>query len=163
MQLKIDLKGGVQLQKALKDLERDIEKKEEVALNKCAMFLVNAIKARTAKGVGVNVSGRTYTFEGYTDKYLNFLQSKRNKEGASSKVNLFYSGLMLSNLQPKKVNKFTRRVHFPNQRENLKAFYHDEVGVGKRQTKSTFMNVSKQEENKIQKIFQQEINKIRLR
>ena len=161
MDLKIDLVGGVQIKKALDDLQRDIKRKEEVALNKAAQFVTVAIKDRTAKGIGVNRSGRRKKFQGYSDKYLEFLVSKRNKENASSAVNLFYSGLMLANLQPKKVSTFIRRVHFPNKRENLKARFHDEMGVGKRKVKRPFMNVSKEEEERMRKIFKKEIDKIR--
>ena len=161
MDLKIDLVGGVQIKKALDDLQRNIKKKEEVALNKAAQFITVAIKDRTAKGIGVNKQGRRKEFKPYSDAYLKFLVSKRNKENASSRVNLLFSGLMLANLQPKKVSTFIRRVHFPNKRENLKARFHDEIGAGKGKVKRPFMNVSKEEEERMRKIFNKEIDKIR--
>ena len=114
MDLKIDLVGGVQIKKALDDLQKDIKRKEEVALNKAAQFITVAIKDRTAKGIGVNKQGRRKEFEPYSDAYLKFLVSKRNKENASSRVNLLFSGLMLANLQPKKTGTFSRRIFFPN-------------------------------------------------
>ena len=161
MDLKIHLVGGVQIKKALDDLQRNIKKKEEVALNKAAQFITVAIKDRTARGIGVNKQGRRKEFQRYSDAYLKFLVSKRNKENASSRVNLLFSGLMLANLQPKKTGTFSRRIFFPNRRENLKARFHDEIGAGKGKVKRPFMNVSKEEEERMRKIFKKEIDKIR--
>ena len=41
----------------------------------------------------------------------NNLKKKRQKRGASTTPNLFYSGLMLSNMQPKKTGKLRRKIY----------------------------------------------------
>jgi len=148
--------GDAQVQLALSQLNKQVATRADVAVNKATMFIQTAIKTRTSKGK----DWKGLKFQDYSNSY----KEKRRKRGATTTPNLMWSGLMLSNMQPKKTGKLKRKIFFPNQRENRKAAYHDFIGAGKGKVIRPFMSVDKKgkEWNKAYLIFHKEINKIKL-
>ena len=146
--------GDAQVKKALNKLQKQVVNKTDVAVNKATMFLQTAIKTRTARGK----DWRGSSFEPYSAGY----EKKRLKRGATTTPNLMWSGLMLSNMQPKKTGKLRRKIFFSNQHENRKAAYHDFIGAGKGRVVRPFMSINPKEWNKAKRIFDKEIKKVRI-
>tara|TARA_B100000686_G_C16352210_1_gene743439 strand:- start:36 stop:497 length:462 start_codon:yes stop_codon:yes gene_type:complete len=146
--------GDAQVKLALAKLNKQVATRADVAVNKATMFIQTVIKTRTSKGK----DWRGGSFKPYSEGY----KKKRLKRGATTTPNLMWSGLMLSNMQPKKTGKLKRKLFFPNQHENRKAAYHDFIGAGKGKVKRPFMSVNSKEWNKAYSIFHKEINKIRI-
>jgi len=136
---------------ALDKIKRKMPSATARGIAKASMFIQNAIKNRTSKGV--DFKGRS--FRPYSPSYA----KKRAKEGRTQTPNLFSSGQMLGNMTFKKLTQTKGQIFFPNRRQNLKAFYNDSFGVGKSNIKREFFSVNAKEEAKAVKIFTQTLEK----
>lgn len=130
---------------ALEQINRKVPSATRKALTKAGMFIQNAIKDRTRRGV--DFKGRT--FRPYSPRYA----KQRAKEGRTTTPNLFRSGQMLGNMTFRNLSKTKGQIFFPNRQQNLKAFYNDTQGVGNAKVKRKFFAVGKKEEDRAVEIF----------
>ena len=106
-------------------LSRVIDK----GVKKAGFQLVDIIRTKTQKGIDFN----DRPFAPYSSGYL----KKLNKEGKSTKVDLFYSGRMLGSLTPsgsvKKTGKHKVSVNFTNSQMRQRAVFNQVLGKNKRE------------------------------
>lgn len=140
----IKIKGNtVQLQKAFAELSKKIPKVTTKALARASAFQISAIKNRTqSKGLDVNNN----PFKPYSKGY------KRAKVKQSGVVDLTDSGRMFSSLTSK-IKPSQGTLFFRNQRQNRKAFFHNEAGAGRGKVIREFFGATKDEEKKIESIL----------
>jgi hypothetical protein len=113
--------------------------------------LVDIIRTKTQKGIDFN----DRPFAPYSSGYL----KKLNKEGKSTKVDLFYSGRMLGSLTPsgsvKKTGKHKVSVNFTNSQMRQRAVFNQVLGKNKRE----FFGFNNRTEKIISKQFNRFVEK----
>jgi hypothetical protein len=113
--------------------------------------LVDIIRTKTQKGIDFN----DRPFAPYSSGYL----KKLNKEGKSTKVDLFYSGRMLGSLTPsgsvKKTGKHKVSVNFTNSQMRQRALFNQVLNDPKRE----FFGFNNRTEKIISKQFNRFVEK----
>ena len=113
--------------------------------------LVDIIRTKTQKGVDF----RDRPFAPYSQGYL----KKLNREGKSTKVDLFYSGRMLGSLTPsgsvKKTGKHKVSVNFTNSQMRQRALFNQVLNEPKRE----FFGFNNRTEKIISKQFNRFVEK----
>ena len=113
--------------------------------------LVDIIRTKTQKGIDFN----DRPFAPYSSGYL----KKLNKEGKSTKVDLFYSGRMLGSLTPsgsvKKTGKHKVSVNFTNSQMRQRALFNQVLNDPKRE----FFGFNNRTEKIINKQFNRFVEK----
>jgi len=122
---------------SLNEIKRKIPRASSRGIARAAMFVQNAIKARTAKGRSVKGGA----FRKYSKEY----KKVRIKRNATLTPNLFFSGQMLGNMSFKKLASNKGQIFFPNREANIKAFFNDQT--------RPFFDVNDKEEEKATKEF----------
>ena len=113
------------------------------ALSEAALIHVRAIKSRTAKGEGLFGKFKIYSRD--------YFDIKAERKGGIPKVNLFFSGNMLANLNLVKATPNFALVSFSSQLERKKA-------KGNQRTRP-FMGIKRDEQKDIMRIFKRELFK----
>jgi len=141
MQIKttIDMRGVLS---AIKKAQATPQDKKR-ALSKAALVQVRAIKTRTADGKGLIGS-----FKAYSKDYFDI---KVKRKGAFPKVNLFFSGRMLGDLNLVKATSNYALISFRSQAERKKAQAN--------QRTRPFMGIKPDEQRDIMRIFKRELFK----
>ena len=151
MQIKttIDMRGVLS---AIKKAQATPQDKKR-ALSKAALVQVRAIKTRTAEGEGLRGA-----FKGYSNSYSKMLVERRfgkksKPKGSKDplKVNLFYSGRMMANLNLVKATPSFALVSFKSFTERKKA--------KSNQRTRPFMGIKPDEQRDIMRIFKRELFK----
>ena len=113
--------------------------------------LLDIIRTKTAKGIDYQGN----SFAPYSEGYLKQL----NREGKSTKVDLFYTGRMMGSLTPssamKKTGKHKVTLGFSRAEERKKALFNQVLGNPKRE----FFNFNNPTERIIQKQFNRFVEK----
>ena len=113
--------------------------------------LLDIIRTKTEKGIDYQGN----PFAPYSEGYL----KKLNKEGKSTKVDLFYTGRMMGNLTPnsamKKTGKYKVTLGFSRAEERKKALFNQVLNDPKRE----FFNFNNPTEKIIQKQFNRFLEK----
>ena len=116
-------------------------------LKQAGFQLLDIIRTKTQKGIDF----RDRTFKPYSEGYL----KKLNKEGKSTKVDLFYSGRMLGSLTSKKTGKHKVSLGFSNSQMQQRALFNQVLNDPKRE----FFGFNDRTEKIINKQFQRFIKK----
>ena len=120
-------------------------------LKQAGFQLLDIIRTKTQKGIDF----RDRTFKPYSEGYL----KKLNKEGKSTKVDLFYSGRMLGSLTPnstvKKSGKNKVSLGFSNSQMQQRALFNQVLGNPKRE----FFGFNNRTEKIISKQFNRFVEK----
>ena len=132
-----------EIQAIVKKIEKRTKSAVKKALANASAFQVGAIKKRTQQK-GVDFQGRP--FKPYSIKY------KRRLVKQSGVVDLTDTGQMFSSLTSR-ITSSKGELFFRQGFANRKAFFHDEVGAGRKKVIRPFFSISKDEETKIEKIF----------
>ena len=139
------------LKTRLKKVERKIKSIIEKGILQGGFQLLDIIRTKTAKGIDF----RDRPFAPYSQGYL----KKLNKEGKSTKVDLFYTGRMMGNLTPnsamKKTGKYKVTLGFSRAEERKKALFNQVLNDPKRE----FFNFNNPTEKIIQKQFNRFVEK----
>ena len=120
-------------------------------IKKAGFQLLDIIRTKTAKGIDYQGN----SFAPYSEGYLKQL----NREGKSTKVDLFYTGRMMGSLTPssamKKTGKHKVTLGFSRAEERKKALFNQVLGNPKRE----FFNFNNPTERIIQKQFNRFVEK----
>jgi len=131
MALELKIKTNSEfIKKRLKKVERKIKSIIEKGILQGGFQLLDIIRTKTAKGIDF----RDRPFAPYSQGYL----KKLNKEGKSTKVDLFYSGRMLGALTPsgktiRKTGTNKVSVGFSNSQMLQRAVFNQVLGKTKRE------------------------------
>ncbi len=114
--------------------------------------LLDIIRTKTSKGIDIN----DRPFAPYSQGYLN----KLNKEGKSTKVDLFYTGRMMGALTPgnrtvKKTGRHKITLGFSNSQMRQRALFNQVLG----KTKREFFGFNDRTANIIRKQFNRFVQK----
>ena len=118
-----DIKFGMktnskQVQKKLNSFQSRIPRITDKGVKQAGFQLLDIIRTKTKKGLDIN----SLPFAPYSSGYI----KKLNREGKSTKVDLFYTGRMLGSLNPsmvKKTGKHKISLAFSRKDEIDKAFF----------------------------------------
>ena len=116
-------------------------------LKQAGFQLLDIIRTKTQKGIDF----RDRTFKPYSEGYL----KKLNKEGKSTKVDLFYSGRMLGSLTSKKTGKHKVSLGFSNAQMLQRALFNQVLNDPKRE----FFGFNNRTEKIISKSFNRFVEK----
>ena len=116
-------------------------------LKQAGFQLLDIIRTKTQKGIDF----RDRTFKPYSEGYL----KKLNKEGKSTKVDLFYSGRMLGSLTSKKTGKHKVSLGFSNAQMLKRALFNQVLNDPKRE----FFGFNNRTEKIISKQFNRFVEK----
>ena len=131
MALDLKIKTNANLvQKRYSRIQRKFRSIFEKGLLQAGFQLLDIIRTKTAKGIDF----RDRPFAPYSEGYLKKLQ----REGKSTKVDLFYSGRMLGALTPssrtiRKTGTNKVSVNFSNSQMRQRAFFNQVLGKTKRE------------------------------
>jgi len=145
--LKANIKTNAKhLQKKYKKLEQKLPRLIDKGLLQAGFHLLDIIRTKTSKGIDF----RGVPFAPYSEGYLKQLQ----REGKSTKVDLFYTGRMLGALTPsgrtiKKTGKNKISVNFSNAQMRKRALFNQVLNEPKRE----FFGFNQRTESIIQKGF----------
>ena len=145
--LKANIKTNAKhLQKKYKRLEKKLPRLIDKGLLQAGFHLLDIIRTKTSKGIDY----KGVPFAPYSEGYLKQLQ----KEGKSTKVDLFYTGRMLGALTPsgrtiKKTGKNKISVNFSNAQMRKRALFNQVLNEPKRE----FFGFNQRTESIIQKGF----------
>tara|TARA_X000001382_G_C3046438_1_gene139610 strand:- start:65 stop:544 length:480 start_codon:yes stop_codon:yes gene_type:complete len=145
--LKANIKTNAKhLQKKYKKLEQKLPRLIDKGLLQAGFHLLDIIRTKTSKGIDF----KGVPFAPYSEGYLKQLQ----REGKSTKVDLFYTGRMLGALTPsgrtiKKTGKNKISVNFSNAQMRKRALFNQVLNEPKRE----FFGFNQRTESIIQKGF----------
>ena len=145
--LKANIKTNAKhLQKKYKKLEQKLPRLIDKGLLQAGFHLLDIIRTKTSKGIDF----KGVPFAPYSEGYLKQLQ----REGKSTKVDLFYSGRMLAALNPsgrtlRKTGKNKISVNFSNAQMRKRALFNQVLNEPKRE----FFGFNQRTESIIQKGF----------
>ena len=145
--LKANIKTNAKhLQKKYKRLEQKLPRLIDKGLLQAGFHLLDIIRTKTKKGIDY----KGVPFAPYSEGYLKQLQ----REGKSTKVDLFYTGRMLGALTPsgrtiKKTGKNKISVNFSNAQMRKRALFNQVLNEPKRE----FFGFNQRTESIIQKGF----------
>jgi len=145
--LKANIKTNAKhLQKKYKRLEQKLPRLIDKGLLQAGFHLLDIIRTKTSKGIDF----KGVPFAPYSEGYLKQLQ----REGKSTKVDLFYTGRMLGALTPsgrtiKKTGKNKISVNFSNAQMRKRALFNQVLNEPKRE----FFGFNQRTESIIQKGF----------
>jgi hypothetical protein len=145
--LKANIKTNAKhLQKKYKKLEQKLPRLIDKGLLQAGFHLLDIIRTKTSKGIDY----KGVPFAPYSEGYLKQLQ----REGKSTKVDLFYTGRMLGALTPsgrtiKKTGKNKISVNFSNAQMRKRALFNQVLNEPKRE----FFGFNQRTESIIQKGF----------
>jgi hypothetical protein len=152
MALSLKIKTNSKLvQKRFQRIEKRFKGIIQKGILQAGFQLLDIIRTKTQKGVDF----RDVPFVPYSSGYL----KKLNKEGKSTKVDLFYSGRMLGALTPsgsvKKTGKHKVSVNFTNSQMRQRAVFNQVLG----KTKREFFGFNNRTEKIISKQFNRFVEK----
>ena len=135
-----------ELQKKYKRLEKKLPRLIDKGLLQAGFHLLDIIRTKTSKGIDY----KGVPFAPYSEGYLKQLQ----REGKSTKVDLFYTGRMLGALNPsgrtlRKTGKNKVSVNFSNAQMRKRALFNQVLNEPKRE----FFGFNQRTESIIQKGF----------
>ena len=145
--LKANIKTNAKhLQKKYKRLEQKLPRLIDKGLLQAGFHLLDIIRTKTSKGIDY----KGVPFAPYSEGYLKQLQ----REGKSTKVDLFYTGRMLGALNPsgrtlRKTGKNKISVNFSNAQMRKRALFNQVLNEPKRE----FFGFNQRTESIIQKGF----------
>ena len=145
--LKANIKTNAKhLQKKYKKLEQKLPRLIDKGLLQAGFHLLDIIRTKTSKGIDY----KGVPFAPYSEGYLKQLQ----REGKSTKVDLFYTGRMLGALTPsgrtlRKTGKNKISVNFSNAQMRKRALFNQVLNEPKRE----FFGFNQRTESIIQKGF----------
>jgi hypothetical protein len=145
--------------KGAKALSKDL-KRISKGLTTDRLLLKIGLSAR--KGILVRTDrGKDYRGKDFTpyEDVTKVLRKRRGRQ--TSRVDLQFERHMLNNIQVKSEKaKNSVRLFFSRRTERDKAFKHNEVGVGRKQTKREFFALGKRLEDGIFKQYEKEIDRL---
>ena len=133
-----------QISKNLKTFQSRLSRAIDQGVKQAGFQLLDIIRTKTSKGIDFN----DRRFAPYSQQYLKRL----NREGKSTKVDLFYTGRMLGSLNPnsiKKTGKYKITLGFTNAEMRQRALFNQVLNEPNR----AFFGFNKRTENIIQKSF----------
>ena len=137
------------VKKMLDDFSMGLPRKADQALGRAAQWAQMKILQRTGKGTSVTGS----PFIAYTKSYNKF-KSERGGTFFKGVPNLRLTGGMLGSIDNRKKGKNHWIIYFRRKDEELKASYHDHLGVGKRGSKTRpFFSLNDREQDHIEKMI----------
>jgi len=140
-----------QVQRKLKKFQSVLPRVIDKGLKQAGFQLLDIIRTKTAKGIDF----RDRPFAPYSEGYL----KKLNREGKSTKVDLFYSGRMLGSLTPASTIKKSGRgkvtLAFSNSQMLQRALFNQVLGDPKRE----FFGFNNRTEKIISKQFNRFVEK----
>ena len=140
-----------QVSKNLKKFQAVLPRVIEKGLKQAGFQLLDIIRTKTQKGIDF----RDRPFAPYSQGYL----KKLNKEGKSTKVDLFYSGRMLGSLTPNSTVKKSGRnkvtLAFSNSQMRQRALFNQVLNDPKRE----FFGFNNRTKNIIQRTFNKFVEK----
>ena len=145
--LKANIKtNSKELQKKYKRLEKKLPRLIDKGIQQAGFHLLDIIRTKTKKGIDY----KGVPFAPYSEGYLKQLQ----REGKSTKVDLFYTGRMLGALNPsgrtlRKTGKNKVSVNFSNAQMRKRALFNQVLNEPKRE----FFGFNQRTESIIQKGF----------
>ena len=150
----VDLKiksNSKQVSQKFKKFQSVLPRVIDKGLKQAGFQLVDIIRTKTKKGIDFN----DRPFAPYSSGYL----KKLNKEGKSTRVDLFYSGRMLGSLTPsgsvKKTGKHKVSVNFTNSQMRQRALFNQVLNDPKRE----FFGFNNRTEKIISKSFNRFVEK----
>jgi len=150
----VDLKiksNSKQVSQKFKKFQSVLPRVIDKGLKQAGFQLVDIIRTKTQKGIDFN----DRPFAPYSSGYL----KKLNKEGKSTRVDLFYSGRMLGSLTPsgsvKKTGKHKVSVNFTNSQMRQRALFNQVLNDPKRE----FFGFNNRTEKIISKQFNRFVEK----
>ena len=153
----VDLKiksNSKQVSKKFKKFQSVLPRIIDKGIKQAGFQLIDIIRTKTKKGINF----KDGAFAPYSQGYLR----KLNKEGKSTKVDLFYSGRMLGSLTSKKTGKHKVSLGFSNAQMLQRALFNQVLNDPKRE----FFGFNKRTENIIKKQFnrfvQSELRKFKI-
>ena len=140
-----------QVQQKLKKFQSVLPRAIDKGLKQAGFQLLDIIRTKTQKGIDF----RDRPFAPYSEGYL----KKLNREGKSTRVDLFYSGRMLGSLTPnstvKKTGKGKVSLSFTNSQMRQRALFNQVLGEPKRE----FFGFNNRTEKIISKQFNRFVEK----
>ena len=140
-----------QVQRKFKKFQSVLPRVIDKGLKQAGFQLLDIIRTKTAKGIDF----RDRPFAPYSEGYL----KKLNREGKSTKVDLFYSGRMLGSLTPASTIKKSGRgkvtLAFSNSQMRQRALFNQVLGDPKRE----FFGFNNRTEKIISKQFNRFVEK----
>ena len=150
----VDLKiksNSKQVSQKFKKFQSVLPRVIDKGLKQAGFQLLDIIRTKTQKGIDFN----DRPFAPYSSGYL----KKLNKEGKSTRVDLFYSGRMLGSLTPsgsvKKTGKHKVSVNFTNSQMRQRALFNQVLNDPKRE----FFGFNNRTEKIISKQFNRFVEK----
>jgi hypothetical protein len=146
------VKGSKELDAELKRISKGLTAPK--LLTKIGLTARADILVRTNKGE--DYRGKRFT------PYTEYTKSLRRRRGRQvDHVDLQDNRHMLNNMQVKiDARRSITKLVFTRRTEREKAFKHNEVGVGRKQTKREFFSLGKKLENKLFKQYEKEIDRL---
>ena len=146
----VDLKiksNSKQVSKKFKKFQSVLPRIIDKGIKQAGFQLIDIIRTKTQKGM----SFKDGVFAPYSQGYLR----KLNKEGKSTKVDLFYSGRMLGSLTSKKTGKHKVSLGFSNAQMLQRALFNQVLNDPKRE----FFGFNNRTEKIISKQFNRFVEK----
>ena len=146
----VDLKiksNNKQVAKKFKKFQSVLPRIIDKGIKQAGFQLIDIIRTKTKKGM----SFKDGVFAPYSQGYLR----KLNKEGKSTKVDLFYSGRMLGSLTSKKTGKHKVSLGFSNAQMLQRALFNQVLNDPKRE----FFGFNNRTEKIISKSFNRFVEK----
>jgi len=146
----VDLKiksNSKQVSKKFKKFQSVLPRIIDKGVKQAGFQLIDIIRTKTKKGM----SFKDGAFAPYSQGYLR----KLNKEGKSTKVDLFYSGRMLGSLTSKKTGKHKVSLGFSNAQMLQRALFNQVLNDPKRE----FFGFNNRTEKIISKSFNRFVEK----
>ena len=130
----------------------------DLGIKQAGFQLLDIIRTKTEKGIDFKGN----PFAPYSEGYL----KKLNKEGKSTKVDLFYSGRMMGSLTPssamKKTGKHKITLGFSRAEERKKALFNQVLGNPKREFFGFNIPTEKIIQKQFNKFVEKELRKARI-
>ena len=136
-----------QVQQKFKKFQSVLPRVIDKGLKQAGFQLLDIIRTKTQKGIDF----RDRPFAPYSEGYL----KKLNREGKSTKVDLFYSGRMLGSLTSKKTGKHKVSLGFSNSQMRQRALFNQVLNDPKRE----FFGFNNRTEKIISKQFNRFVEK----
>jgi len=146
----VDLKiksNSKQVSKKFKKFQSVLPRIIDKGIKQAGFQLIDIIRTKTQKGINF----KDGAFAPYSQGYLR----KLNKEGKSTKVDLFYSGRMLGSLTSKKTGKHKVSLGFSNAQMLQRALFNQVLNDPKRE----FFGFNNRTEKIISKSFNRFVEK----
>ena len=146
----VDLKiksNSKQVAKKFKKFQSVLPRIIDKGIKQAGFQLIDIIRTKTKKGINF----KDGAFAPYSQGYLR----KLNKEGKSTKVDLFYSGRMLGSLTSKKTGKHKVSLGFSNAQMLQRALFNQVLNDPKRE----FFGFNNRTEKIISKSFNRFVEK----